>query len=1549
MKASKSTSSLIFTITLLLGVFFLNRAFAQTSGPTQVEYQSYGHKEMTEMVNLFTGDLNYNIPLFELPGPDGTYPFVLTYNSGVTMNQEASWVGLGWNLSPGVISRQIRGIPDDFKGENINLEIDRLYDLTLNISESLGDLEIWGIPLPVNFSRNYSYNSYRGFNTGVGLGISITHNGEVGDMLTEGFSSRISGGANFSSESGSTLYGSVSATVSQDKEKSRNLLGLSLSSSINSLQGVQSFQLGINLPTLTSSTSIGPTQEIEANRIRNFSIQSGSIYQNFSFGTQSYTPSVKYDENSWQLTVRKTMGADAVGVHPNLTYEGSFLYKDLAKNSIQQTAFGYLYLDATTLEDNVILDFNKEKETLITDNTENLPTSHSTYDLFNVSGNGIGGTFRAYRNEPVQNIGNPKEINSQGLKLGSELGGGYYAHLGLNIGYSGSKSNSDNWEREEFDEITTNASSNTIANPMYEPYYFKFIGEHTSSFEGGKYISLSENSPLKVGISSIHSVDYLEAIRESFGQIDLPLSLDILDEIKEFAESLVNTFPTYLSSLTGGSDIEKKLLNELGEDKYNKLLEYLQERRNSEKREPRKTLIQSFTNKEVKEYQSIFPELRVESDAREANDQIGAFIITNPNGVRYVYALPVYNHEKIEYTSSVASISGCQKEVTIDAEYDYQGIENSEKYKQKITTGKYAYAWQLTQIIGADYVDLGLDGPSDDDLGYWMKFGYQKVADDYKWRAPFSKANALKGFENSFTVSDDKGSINYGTKEVWYLNRIESRTHIATFHTSARNDGKGANDMFQTSNVRGQSLQKLDFISVAAKDNSVPIKQIHFGYSYDLVPQTPNAETGKLTLDSLYFTYQNNNRGRRSPYKFEYSDLNPSYDLNNQDRWGMYRAIEDDCRANSFPYTSQLESERTELVGVSAWHLDSIQMPSGGGMKIDYEADTYAYVQDQPAMQMTAIKSFYDRDSPSIISKNIIYFELNDPENTTEDEVKAYVDNLQYIYFKVKMNLKTDEAPLNKEYVSGYMEIDKTGTYFGLEDGMGWVKIVPYDLKVLRPSSSTSPLSDTIYYHPISVAAWQHMRTKQPELIYKRIGVSLPNFSNSPSSTQVLNKFVELGSDILGSIQLSNFNALLQDYYGFCNSNNWGGIVDLNEAWIRLKHPTANKVGGGNRVKKITMSDNWVYDDDDPNLLAKKTIGLEFNYNKLDGTSSGVASYEPMVGNDENPLRNLKAINLNKVIMGSDYYTIVENPMNESQFPAPVVGYSRVEVKTSKTKKVLENSSVTYPTTGITVHEFYTAKDKPIITKETALKSFKKTSDFFKKLLANEKLFSASQGYSIVLNDWHGKPKTVSQFATSNGRIAEFPLFKEVYEYTENPSFLNPLGYDCFEKKDCKTAYSDLSDLSIQSFSQALVKTDLTFAFERSKSSSLILGLGGNIELSPDPVFATIPLPIPILLPGNNQAIFETRIASANKVISKGAIPSRTITTKDGIVETKSILGYDAFSGMEIHSSTDNNFNDLIYSINYPAYWVYRNMGPAYINAGAEFPIKILETITNNH
>ena len=111
---------------------------------------------MKDMVNLLTGDFAYQIPLSNIPGPYGNYPLSLSYHAGISPQQEASWVGLGWSLNPGVINRDVRGVPDD-----------QFHGGTLGFIYQYSAMQTWGVEL--------------GFSNGVfSVGQTFSSNGNVG-------------------------------------------------------------------------------------------------------------------------------------------------------------------------------------------------------------------------------------------------------------------------------------------------------------------------------------------------------------------------------------------------------------------------------------------------------------------------------------------------------------------------------------------------------------------------------------------------------------------------------------------------------------------------------------------------------------------------------------------------------------------------------------------------------------------------------------------------------------------------------------------------------------------------------------------------------------------------------------------------------------------------------------------------------------------------------------------------------------------------------------------------------------------------------------------------------------------------------------------------------------------------------------------------------------------------------------------------------------------------------------------------------------------------
>ncbi len=76
---------------------------------------------LSSMVDGYTGDFRYSVPLLTVPGPNGeSVSISANYRAGITVNQKASWIGLGWDYNPGEISRQVVNVPDDYNGVSVD-------------------------------------------------------------------------------------------------------------------------------------------------------------------------------------------------------------------------------------------------------------------------------------------------------------------------------------------------------------------------------------------------------------------------------------------------------------------------------------------------------------------------------------------------------------------------------------------------------------------------------------------------------------------------------------------------------------------------------------------------------------------------------------------------------------------------------------------------------------------------------------------------------------------------------------------------------------------------------------------------------------------------------------------------------------------------------------------------------------------------------------------------------------------------------------------------------------------------------------------------------------------------------------------------------------------------------------------------------------------------------------------------------------------------------------------------------------------------------------
>ncbi|MEL6143661.1 MAG: hypothetical protein AAFU67_18830, partial [Bacteroidota bacterium] len=148
--------------------------YALTSGPSSPEFASFTPVATTKMVNEFTGDFTYNLPLLNIPGANGGgYPLSLSYNNETSVEAEASWVGLGWTLNPGSIQRNKRGFPDDWQAENVTYWNKVPDNWTIGLNPNAG-LEVFsGSFASASVSGGIRYNNYRGFGFTGSVGFSF--------------------------------------------------------------------------------------------------------------------------------------------------------------------------------------------------------------------------------------------------------------------------------------------------------------------------------------------------------------------------------------------------------------------------------------------------------------------------------------------------------------------------------------------------------------------------------------------------------------------------------------------------------------------------------------------------------------------------------------------------------------------------------------------------------------------------------------------------------------------------------------------------------------------------------------------------------------------------------------------------------------------------------------------------------------------------------------------------------------------------------------------------------------------------------------------------------------------------------------------------------------------------------------------------------------------------------------------------------------------------------------------------------------------------------
>ena len=157
---------LVFLLLLNFGIVIVHAQNTKNLAPDFMAFEPVGN---SDMVNLLTGDFTYSLPLIHIPGPQGGYPLSLSYHSGIQAHQEASWVGLGWSLTPGAINRYVSGVPDDRKAQPVV----HIQEHEIDTSHTYGGIYFSSEGQPM-FNPYQSLRAFNGSISNSGLGISAS-------------------------------------------------------------------------------------------------------------------------------------------------------------------------------------------------------------------------------------------------------------------------------------------------------------------------------------------------------------------------------------------------------------------------------------------------------------------------------------------------------------------------------------------------------------------------------------------------------------------------------------------------------------------------------------------------------------------------------------------------------------------------------------------------------------------------------------------------------------------------------------------------------------------------------------------------------------------------------------------------------------------------------------------------------------------------------------------------------------------------------------------------------------------------------------------------------------------------------------------------------------------------------------------------------------------------------------------------------------------------------------------------------------------------------
>lgn len=1533
---------------------------ALTGGPTQPEFSSFEPVTTTNMVNPLTGQFTYNLPVINIPGPNGSgYAMSLSYHSGVSPEEEASWVGYGWTLNPGAITRAKRGFPDEYDGEEIRYW--NQVEPNTTVTGSLG--ASWEILSQEPDGSSPPIPNLQTFDPDYSASVSVRYNSHKGYGFVAGVRSHAKGMA------------SLEFSVSDE--------GASFSADLSAGQ-----LLNFIHERTGRRDSAG---NLYASTWHRLGLEALNVYQRHGYPYLQYSVAgagqsphyhpYKGESTNIQLSVLGPLGFLPAGVKAVL--KGNYTEQKNDPAIDRRSAYGYMHSAKAGDED--MMDYYVEKPAPFNKRDAFMSIPFSNADYFNISGEGIGGGFRLWNKRPGQF--HPNKISSSTTMFNAEADIHVGTNLGLGVSIGAGKSWFDvnPWKAEVIygDPNTLTFASEEETD---EPYFFRMNNDL------GGYVTYASNDdafrPVSGNVPAVHEYDALKM--NAFGVQPELITRQRSGRSSYIAYSTVGEMKSVRRSGIYRPDL--LLLEDHGFSAYH----YLNQLPSSAVGE------MSITNPSGAKYVYGLPVIALQEEQFQYGLKGLNYTVDAADNLVNV-ALPprenlptVVGQQSLTPYVSEYLLTSITSPDYIDRTHDgytnddFGGWVRFSYWPSTLHWNDYTgyYKWRVP-YNGLSYNRNYLSDKKDDvgTVSSGKKGMFYLSAVETKSHIALFYANGLSAHPKK-SVTASYGSIQAADWLTWWSSGNSEDNIRKDGYPAAENETEASNGGDATTVGEGENaeqapnpMRKLEKIELWSKDeNGNPkekLQTVHFEYDYSLCRGLPNSfeGAGKLTLRRVFFEYNGVVNARISPYVFGYeykkstdynrlpsdikdeydgnedpaepsiigyaddltdgenSEQNPDYQNYHVGRWGYYRyAGPDAVRAkNLVPWDDQ--NPPTDAFDPAAWNLKWIRLPSGGEIHVQYEQNDYGYVQDQPAMVMAQLDGYTgyepsDGDDRDFVLDMEATFGIA-PENAAEHHrfVEAmhelFVDKGEKMFFKALHSLDGEAAnPQNKNIVELDLKRER------LEYITGYVKV------------------KDVWYDETEEKI--HIRIDDGD--YATPDALVNDFIAKHRGKLNAGRPLDVSAGVEGSVR--GVVDIIPTLVGFLlpGVGEDDDEIDYDRSWVRIPISASNnvvrpKLGGGIRVKRLLMYDpGRMYSESGVGSTGREghLFGTEYLYVTEQGYTSGVAANEPTEGREENALvkvldKRQDQGSIHKLIAGKDREQF-EGPMGESLLPAPAVVYSRVVAKNIYSGK-------TSP--GFTIHEYYTAKDYPsqcIYDKDDLdsrrVTDVDDTSDpplpiwtpYVSIFVAEQR---ATQGYSFILNSMHGQIKKV---ATYGGRYEDDPKdwvesSMQEYEYF-TPGEKIPVLKDYPASPEFE--YLDLGK-------------EMEVTFEGRELNDVVIDAMGKIDASLTLTF----IPVVLWFTGSGHLAYTNhhlKTFVSCKVVRYPVVVRKVTSRQDGIESVVQNMAFNPLTGAPLVTQTTDGYagldlekangtgsgpHDRVYkSFSWPAALIYGEMGQKASNEG---------------